>query len=299
MDDVQAVGWQPTVRHVGIAICTSRGRRRSAHTEPVAEAPSSPQGACGFAPLRHRLHDLLPRAEPGPVVAPTPTSVAACGESGVCRSPPPAPAGITGSHWSPWLPPPGALQHPKSQDPPPRAPVGQGVDFKALCKHSGGWEAERGVGGSDESRCSENWGSWDRAGSAVGHGPPEGREGRVPPVWPQGWAGGGGTSPGASEAPAVQRDPREPLDLPRNLRGWSVGCPGRPRMTITHVTPWTPCRAAPHQPPRPPPPPTWPWLLRPPPPVDPPLTNSQRGFRLRERPRDPGRALLGRRDVRV
>lgn len=66
MDDVQAVGWQPTVRHVGIAICTSRGRRRSAHTEPVAEAPSSPQGACGFAPLRHRLHELLPRAEPGP-----------------------------------------------------------------------------------------------------------------------------------------------------------------------------------------------------------------------------------------
>lgn len=126
MDDVQAVGWQPTVRHVGIAICTSRGRRRSAHTEPAAEAPSSPQGACGFAPLRHRLHELLPRAEPGPVVAPTPTSVAACGDSGVCWSPPRRTSGNYRESLEPVAAPARGSPAPQIPGPPSTGPRGAG-----------------------------------------------------------------------------------------------------------------------------------------------------------------------------
>lgn len=62
-NDRTGVGWQPTVRHVGIVVSSSQGAAAAqSSTESGAEAPGSPQGACGFAPLRLMLCELLPRS---------------------------------------------------------------------------------------------------------------------------------------------------------------------------------------------------------------------------------------------
>lgn len=123
--------------------------------------------------------------------------------------------------------------------------MGQGVEFKALCKHSRGWEAEQGRRGEgDENRCARAWGAPDWAGSAV-RPAPQGVRGESGSHAASGRGGGqGGTSPGVSEAPALQQDPREPLDLPplpprpSPLLGGPSGASSWPRSLSP--PPWSP-----------------------------------------------------------
>lgn len=124
--------------------------------------------------------------------------------------------------------------------------MGQGVEFKALCKHSRGWEAEQGRRGEgDENRLCESLGRPGLGWQCSQAGPPRGKRGEwLPCGLRAGVEGGAGPAPGVSEARALQQDPREPLDLPplpprpSPLLGGPSGASSWPRSLSP--PPWSP-----------------------------------------------------------